>query len=678
MKQDELLKKIRKSAESVPTPQNLEPHQMMKRLDDLPDSKKGKGKSQNKMRMLQYGTTAVLAVSSFMLLVNLGFFDTGSKMPNKSVMPFSQPAQQEMEAASEETKASGVKGQAGENSETSHAAGRKYAAASYEEIYQVIQKGMEQQKYDVEENYDGWAGGNTASFETTAAASEDMVSGSNDMGSTPTETNKDDFSDTNVQTEGVDEGDVVKTDGTYLYITSQGRSAIQIVKADGVSMELVGQMKDGSDNISEFYIYENKLSIIKEKYDRETDKYKTWLETYDVTNPSSPKLTGSIVQDGFYKSSRRVDEHIYLFTSFQVNTEASKEETEQYIPGINGKQIPYECIYIPEQPEIHHYLVASSIDLEEPGKVKDLKALMADGDNFYVSRENIYSASKQYDYRANQYDYTELFKFSYHDGFISYQAHGLIDGYLNNQFSMDEYQGNLRLVTTLSRQNGKSTNSLLILDSDLNKLGSIKNLAPDEQIYSARFLGDTGYFVTFRNMDPLFSVDLSDPSNPRVLGELKITGFSEYLHFFTDNLLLGIGKEINPDTQNFEGLKLSMFDISNPSDVKEVNKIVEQSYQSTPAFTEYKSVLISSSKNLTGFSVERYDYNTRQWSLAYVVYSYDKEQGFEKVMECELDNNEDYWMIRGIYIGDYLYIVSSSQILSYHLGSFERVGQLNY
>lgn len=243
---------------------------------------------------------------------------------------------------------------------------------------------------------------------------------------------------------------------------------------------------------------------------------------------------------------------------------------------------------------------------------------------------------------------------------------------------MDEYQGNLRLVTTLSRQNGKSTNSLLILDSDLNKLGSIKNLAPDEQIYSARFLGDTGYFVTFRNMDPLFSVDLSDPSNPRVLGELKITGFSEYLHFFTDNLLLGIGKEINPDTQNFEGLKLSMFDISNPSDVKEVNKIVEQSYQSTPAFTEHKSVLISSSKNLTGFAVERYDYNTRQWSLAYVVYSYDKEQGFEKVMECELDDDEDYSMIRGIYIGDYLYIVSSSQILSYHLGSFERVGQLNY
>ena len=126
---------------------------------------------------------------------------------------------------------------------------------------------------------------------------------------------------------------------------------------------------------------------------------------------------------------------------------------------------------------------------------------------------------------------------------------------------------------------GNSTNSLLVLDENLKVIGEIEDLAPGEQIYSARFLGDTGYFVTFRNMDPLFSVDLTNPKKPKILGELKITGFSEYLHPYDDNLLLGIGREISPDKGNFKGLKLSMFDISNPKNVTEIQKIVEKSYE---------------------------------------------------------------------------------------------------
>ena len=104
--------------------------------------------------------------------------------------------------------------------------------------------------------------------------------------------------------------------------------------------------------------------------------------------------------------------------------------------------------------------------------------------------------------------------------------------------------------------------------------GNIGDLAEGEDIRSARFLGDIGYFVTFRNTDPLFSVDLSDPSDPKILGELKITGFSSYLHFYGENKLLGVGNEVDPETGAYTGIKLAMFDVSDPSNVKQLHKFV--------------------------------------------------------------------------------------------------------
>ena len=139
----------------------------------------------------------------------------------------------------------------------------------------------------------------------------------------------------------------------------------------------------------------------------------------------------------------------------------------------------------------------------------------------------------------------------------------------------------------MDHSSGQEKNNLYILEEDLSLAGCIEGMAPGESIYSARFMGDTGYFVTYRNTDPLFSVDLSDPYQPRVIGELKVTGFSEYLHFWGDDQLLGIGYETDPETGRTQGLKLSMFDISDPANMKEVNKYVLEDFSYSPAPVSY-------------------------------------------------------------------------------------------
>lgn len=181
--------------------------------------------------------------------------------------------------------------------------------------------------------------------------------------------------------------------------------------------------------------------------------------------------------------------------------------------------------------------------------------------------------------------------------------------------------------------------------------------------------------MTFRQTDPLFSVDLSDPENPRILGERKISGFSSYLHFYGENLLLGIGYEADEDTGITTGLKLSMFDISDPANVKEVSKVVLPGMTWCPSIEEYKSILVDPDENLIGFYCDK----------RYFVYSYDAENGFTRELLCDFYGDEfsgasdqtddqgtseiaatvDYDNMRGLYIGDYLYLAGNDFVAAY-------------
>ena len=285
--------------------------------------------------------------------------------------------------------------------------------------------------------------------------------------------------------------------------------------------------------------------------------------------------------------------------------------------------------------------MVTSFSLKDPTKQTDHLAFFGDGSQCYVSENNIYVYDTIYDAKVSPVTQTEIRKVSYKNGELDGTGDVVIDGVINDSFSIDEYEGYLRVVTTIrenddtsggvnpllridgasdvSSQPADSTNALYVLNKDLKEVGRLENLAEGEQVYSARFMQESCYFVTYKQVDPLFSVDLSDPKKPKVLGELKIPGFSDYLHPYGDGLLLGIGMDVEEDGATVNGVKLSMFDISDPKDVKEVHKTVLEECYSTDVSYNYRAAFVDVEKNLIGFP----GYQEQQ---EYYIYSYDKKK----------------------------------------------------
>ena len=211
----------------------------------------------------------------------------------------------------------------------------------------------------------------------------------------------------------------------------------------------------------------------------------------------------------------------------------------------------------------------------------------------------------------------------------------------------------------------EDSNSLYVLDENLEIAGEIHDLAKDESVYSARFMGDVGYFVTFKQVDPLFSVDLSDPSDPEIIGKLKIPGFSEYLHPYGDGQLLGIGMDVDEESVTTNGVKISMFDISNPADVNEEENYVLEDLYGTDVGYNYKEVFVDVEKNLFGFMA--YGDTTK-----YFIFTYD-ENGFKEVFSRELTL---YGNVRGLYAGERFYLVNGNTVESFTMDEFQKVDDI--
>lgn len=514
-----------------------------------------------------------------------------------------------------------------------------------------------------------------------------------------------DYTDTNVQVSGVSEGDIVKTDGNYIYSLSNNN--LYISKAENRNINLSSKINLSSDenyNPLEIYVEGNKLVVLYEKYSDNTssntsekavlDMYyrdaNTYINIYDISDKENPKLINSLNQNGSYSSSRMIKNKLYLISNYNLNSnDIEKNKPETFIPTTyNGKEtkcIEAKDIYIEQEIDTTNYILATSLDIENPYEFQSEKAVLGASDNIYMSLENLYVTSYGYEEKDGYgYDKTNITKFKLNNGSLEFKASESINGSLLNQFSMDEKDDYLRVATTLNK--GKLTteeeytsyeylptsNNLYILDSDLKAVGAIEDIAENETIYSVRFDGDIGYFVTFKEVDPLFSVDLSNPSNPTILGSLKIPGFSEYMHPFKENLLLGLGKEA---TENGEktGLKLSMFDTSDKGNISEINKLVIEDYKYSYSFYNHKSITVDSNKNLISFPAIN----------DYVIFEYSKEKGFTQkgkiTFETEDDDNYIYEdNIRGIYINNFLYLCSKSWIKVYSLENFNEVSSCNF
>lgn len=713
MNEKDMLQKIKDDANSVTPPASLAPDAVERMLQEQKEKQKkimpmpAAKKKKRRNAAIRYGSLAavfVLALTAMWQSRRIAKYGKSGE-PEALALAVAETesgAVTELETAAE-TDAATVPETAAENApaaQDSTAAPRYTEVFSYAEspeaIYEALREQFYQEYSDMDTGY-GLSDGITfysgsQNLKTAEIAVEDSAAATENGRMQET-----DFSGTNLQEADVDEGDIVKTDGSYIYILRRDMSlAILQVEENGAAAQLVSVtpvsvQADGS--IHEMYLDGDRLYIITSEYisslESEGDVYypntmrQVRLQTFDISDRSNPALTGTVTQEGSYETSRKNGGFVYLFTSYYPDIQDTYDNSV-IMPRLNGTEASASDVFLPESLSSSTYLVISSVDTAQPEEIFDSKILVSCATDYYVSAENIYIANTQYDGGQPR---TEITKFHYEDGEIIGVAAGSVKGYLNNSFSMNEYEGNLRVVSTYTgdeynavrdmasqitgtyyEQNWEEHNALYVLDDMLQQIGAIEGLADGETIRSARFFGDVGYFVTFRQTDPLFSVDLSDPANPRILGELKISGFSSYLHFYGENLLLGIGYEADEETGITSGLKLSMFDISDPANVTEVHRFVIPGITWCPAIEDYKSILVQPQKNIIGFYCDN----------RYLVFSYDEEEGFTSELTYDfysdmLVGQAEYNTMRGLYIEDTLYLAGNTFLVSFDMkNGFEK------
>lgn len=661
----EILDKIKQSTEKTPVPESLAPDQIMKMLEEH-NSTQASGHIQKKHGFSRgHRMRGGLIAAALVLVVGIGAHICQQNLSSDSATSSTK--------GSSSIDTSSGKLASSDTLET---------ATDYDEVYTYLQSYQDELDSS---SVTGSTDNGIVMYSTETAdsgARTDSSSSSSDSSTASARAVDTSFSDTNVRTEGVGEADIVKTDGSYLYTLKANSQEISIVDIRSDQMKVVSCISLNENfQASEFYLSDQKLFVLGNMQNTQVDSdsktlYRgscTRIQTYDLADINNPKSIGTVDQSGYYRTSRFKDGYLYVFSDYYIYDTITKKDYPSYVPLVGDNLLKQSDIYLPTNHAADQYLVVSSVSASSPDKAADQKAVMSENGEVYVSENNIYiyeytNSSILADNLAAK-NQTILRKLSYNKGKLSGSAQGKVKGYLNDSFSIDEYDNTLRLVTTVTHNAGNSSqsNAVYMLDADLKTIGKIEDLAKDEQVYSARFLGDTGYFVTYEQTDPLFSVDFSDPENPKILGKLKIPGFSEYLHFYSDNLLLGIGMDTDENGVT-NGVKVSMFDISDPSDVKEVSKYTLDQYYYSDVFSDYRAALVDPEKNLIGFPLSG---SANQ----YVILSYDKDQGFQVQMQEEVNGNS-YLGTRGVYANDKFYVINGNAIEAYRMGDYVKIDDL--
>lgn len=391
------------------------------------------------------------------------------------------------------------------------------------------------------------------------------------------------YSKTNVQVENVDEADIIKNDGEYIYTaSSNSENKISIYKPDGKKVKLMSQIEynnvDDDENeafISDIYIYNNSLIAQSYSYDENSWEY-TNIDIYSLADIKKPKKIYSFSQQGSYVSSRITNGKLLVVSNRYISSDLCKSD-EDYLPKtkINSteKSLSPKDICIVNDSNSESFLIVSEIDLLSKENTAVSKAIAGAGTNIYCNENNLYIANSIWDDQNQARRFkdisltlkfnTEIYKIDITSG-IKFTAKATVSGAVNNQFSMDEYAGNFRIATTATDEKSNDINKLYLFDSDLKKLGEVEGFAKGESIQAVRFSGNTAYIITYENTDPLFVIDLSNSQKPEIMGSVKISGFSTNLIPISSNQLLGIGYADDNATPYTDGIKFALFDVSNP------------------------------------------------------------------------------------------------------------------
>ncbi len=522
------------------------------------------------------------------------------------------------------------------------------------------------------------------------------------------------YSGTNVQVEGVDEADIVKSDGNWIYALNQNNNKVYIVSAEGKDSEVVGTIKLREPKekdmfwqyFSEMMLYGDRLYLLGNYNSwgenvKDEDRQYTIAEVYDISDRTAPKHIATHKQQGNYRTARLIGDKLLIVSDYQLYYWYWRDEpiaVEDYCPKVvtDGKSVSLlpDEIYVNPESEDNAFTIVATINADDGKEYDSHKAVLGGCTQVYCSGTDLLICSQEWrnEQTEEQTDAngkhfvktcsgsdTNLFRFTITDGRIEAVASAKIPGTLLNQFSMDAYNGYYRFVVTRSESvqtiwtdgidtyewDSNSDCELLVLDGSLNVVGKLENLAKDEMVQSVRFMGDTAYFVTFRQVDPLFSADLSDPSNPKILGKLKIPGFSAYLHPFGEGKLLGIGYDADEEHGWTENVKLSMFDVSDPSDVKEAFKLSVKDVNYTSVQYNHKIVFVDVETGTVAFPADN----------AYYVFRVEGDS-FRQIGKIETDS--DYWFGdgRGLFVDDAFYVVGQNEVTILSFETMEKLGTL--
>ncbi|KKM11119.1 hypothetical protein SY88_10330 [Clostridiales bacterium PH28_bin88] len=581
-----------------------------------------------------------------------------------------------------------------------------------------------------------------------------------------------DYSQTNIQVQGVDEADVVKTDGNYIYQVNNRR--IVIVKASPakeMKVESILTFNEGEFYPTELYVDDRYLVVIGSDYRRvplpapripggvepmiAPEIYPPFRSqntvkvlVYDITDKSNINKTREAELEGSYVSSRKIGSSLYFvankyadvyYIMKEENASGSLTPTYRDTAGTGElKAIGYESIhYFPEHVD-PNYLMVAGLNLDEPEKEMTVSTYLGSGQNIYVSQHNLFVAVTQWEnpvpLRGIAPDTpvsskvmpiteppkssTTVYKFALENGRANYAGKGNVPGTILNQFSMDEHKGYFRIATTKGdmwrNDEYTSKNNIYVLDEKMKLTGQVEDLAPGERIYSVRFMGDRAYMVTFKQVDPLFVIDMKDPKAPKVLGKLKIPGYSDYLHPYDENHIIGFGKDTielpQKDWQGrdtgtmafYQGMKMAVFDVSDVENpVEKFKEVIGDRGTDSELLRNHKALLFSKEKDLLAFPVTVMEVKQNQQSgtsaiPAYgefafqgaYVYGLNMTDGFTLRGRITHLTGEDYKKAgyygfdyeksvnRILYIGNNLYTLSNKIIQAHDLTSLEKINAI--
>ncbi|MDO4154756.1 MAG: beta-propeller domain-containing protein [Clostridia bacterium] len=517
--------------------------------------------------------------------------------------------------------------------------------------------------------------------------------------------------ETNTQVENIDEADILKNDGEYLYLVQRADTPcveiLDIRDRTKITLAAAAQLPAANEgeriSVSEIYVRENTLVVLAAVYnDAESggmdyargcyaysvQAARTLAAIFDISDRSAPALLNTYAVDGSLLSSRMDGDTLLLLTNY--NVPIYKDETDMknacvpcYYKDGEKTRFPVNDVKLPENTDDTAYLTVSLIDTQNPAETPAVKAVLGGGSDIYCDGDTLLAVRTETEANISEVGdtvtysmvdmTTRLYAFDLTDG-VCYKGSAKIQGTVLNQFSMDAYNGYYRIATTA--QDGCI---ITVLNRDLETVGVLSGIAKGEDIYAARFMGDTAYLVTFYQTDPLFVVDLSNPEAPEIKGELKIPGFSNYLHPYGEGLLIGVGQD-GTDSRATNQVKISLFDVSDKENPKEISKLVyggNSGYSYSAAQYDHKAYLTFSDSG--EFAVPIYEYNTRGTNTAYAS-AVTVENGELKITNTYTpearQNGETYSVYsdeiqRVTYSGDTVYTLSDAGLTAFDRASGE-------